>query len=90
MERFKATEQTELKKELAPNGEKIIVHISNFRKVKRVPVVIQIFVTSQILVNFMSTGAYLNYWHIVHTTFHNFYPSKHLLHFGQFLSQLRD
>ena len=43
LERFKATEHTELKKELAPNGEKIIVHISNFRKVKRVPVVIQIF-----------------------------------------------
>lgn len=43
LERFKATEQTELKKELAPNGEKIIVHVSNFRKVKRVPVVIQIF-----------------------------------------------
>ena len=43
LERFKATEQTELKKELAPNGEKIIVHISNFRKVKRVPVAIQIF-----------------------------------------------
>ena len=43
LERFKATRQTELKKELAANGEKIIVHISNFRKVKRVPVVIQIF-----------------------------------------------
>ena len=43
LERFKATEQTELKKELAPNGEKLIVHVSNFRKVKRVPVVIQIF-----------------------------------------------
>ena len=43
LERFKATDQTELKKELAPSGEKIIVHVSNFRKVKRVPVVIQIF-----------------------------------------------
>ena len=43
LERFKATDQTELKKELAPKGEKIIVHVSNFRKVKRVPVVIQIF-----------------------------------------------
>ncbi|MBK97226.1 MAG: N-acetyl-alpha-D-glucosaminyl L-malate synthase BshA [Balneola sp.] len=43
LERFKATDQTELKEELAPKGEKIIVHVSNFRKVKRVPVVIQIF-----------------------------------------------
>jgi len=43
LERFKASDQTELKKELAPSGEKIIVHVSNFRKVKRVPVVIEIF-----------------------------------------------
>ena len=33
----------ELKKSLAPNGEKVIVHISNFRKVKRVDDVIKVF-----------------------------------------------
>ncbi len=32
-----------LKKELAPNGEKILIHISNFRKVKRVEDVVKIF-----------------------------------------------
>ncbi len=33
----------ELKKYIAPNGEKIITHVSNFRKVKRVEHVIRIF-----------------------------------------------
>lgn len=32
-----------LKKELAPGGEKIMVHISNFRKVKRVEDVVKVF-----------------------------------------------
>ena len=45
---------------------------------------------SQIVVNFMSMDADLNYWHIVHTINHNFYLSKNLLHFGQFFSQLGD
>jgi L-malate glycosyltransferase len=31
------------KKEIAPNGERILTHISNFRKVKRVPDTIRIF-----------------------------------------------
>jgi len=33
----------ELKKRFAPNGEKIIAHVSNFRKVKRIPDVIAVF-----------------------------------------------
>ena len=33
----------ELKKSLAPNGEKILAHVSNFRKVKRVGDVVKIF-----------------------------------------------
>ena len=33
----------ELKKNLAPNGEKIIAHVSNYRKVKRIGDVVQIF-----------------------------------------------
>src|SRR5690606_17234618 len=32
-----------LRKSLAPNGEKILIHVSNFRKVKRVPDVIKVF-----------------------------------------------
>lgn len=34
--RFKKTNKDHFKKAIAPNGEKIITHISNFRKVKRV------------------------------------------------------
>lgn len=32
-----------LKNQVAPNGEKVVVHVSNFRKVKRIPDVIDIF-----------------------------------------------
>lgn len=32
---YKAQENSPLKKELAPNGEKLLVHVSNFRPVKR-------------------------------------------------------
>jgi len=48
--RFKKTNKDHFKKAIAPNGEKILVHTSNFRKVKRVEDVIQIFckVSSQI------------------------------------------
>jgi N-acetyl-alpha-D-glucosaminyl L-malate synthase BshA len=42
-EKYKRTENTELRKSIAPDGEKIIVHTSNFRPVKRVPDVIKIF-----------------------------------------------
>ncbi|OIQ30242.1 MAG: N-acetyl-alpha-D-glucosaminyl L-malate synthase BshA [Crocinitomix sp. MedPE-SWsnd] len=36
-------EDLERKKEIAPNGERVICHMSNFRKVKRVEDVVQIF-----------------------------------------------
>lgn len=38
-----ATADIELKKHIAPNGEPILTHISNFRKVKRIDDVIRIF-----------------------------------------------
>ncbi|HPK08905.1 MAG TPA: N-acetyl-alpha-D-glucosaminyl L-malate synthase BshA [Saprospiraceae bacterium] len=41
--RFKKTDKNHFKKAIAPNGEKIIVHTSNFRKVKRVDDVIKTF-----------------------------------------------
>jgi len=41
--RFKKTNKDHFKKAIAPNGEKILVHTSNFRPVKRVEDVIQIF-----------------------------------------------
>lgn len=41
--RYYPKEVSALKKKFAPNGEKILMHISNFRPVKRVPDVIQIF-----------------------------------------------
>lgn len=43
LERFKRRENIEFKKAIAPNGEKVITHTSNFRKVKRVKDVIQTF-----------------------------------------------
>jgi len=42
-ERFRKTNKDHFKKAIAPNGEKILVHVSNFRKVKRVEDVIYIF-----------------------------------------------
>ena len=42
-ERFNKKPREHFKKAIAPNGEKILVHTSNFRKVKRVGDVIQIF-----------------------------------------------
>jgi N-acetyl-alpha-D-glucosaminyl L-malate synthase BshA len=41
--RFKKINKDHFKKAIAPNGEKILTHISNFRKVKRVEDVIQVF-----------------------------------------------
>jgi N-acetyl-alpha-D-glucosaminyl L-malate synthase BshA len=43
LERFQKTDKEHFKQMLAPNGERILVHISNFRKVKRVEDVIQTF-----------------------------------------------
>ena len=41
--RFKRSNKEHFKKAIAPNGERILVHTSNFRKVKRVDDVIHIF-----------------------------------------------
>ncbi len=42
-DRFRKTNKDHFKKAIAPNGEKILVHTSNFRKVKRVQDVIYTF-----------------------------------------------
>ena len=42
-DRFKKTNKEHFKKAIAPNGEKILIHVSNFRKVKRVEDTIRIF-----------------------------------------------
>ncbi len=41
--RFKKTDKDHFKKAIAPNGEKILTHVSNFRKVKRVEDVVKMF-----------------------------------------------
>lgn len=41
--RFRKTNKDHFKKAIAPNGEKVLVHISNFRKVKRVDDVLYVF-----------------------------------------------
>ncbi len=41
--RFKKTDKDHFKKAIAPNGEKILIHVSNFRKVKRVEDVLRMF-----------------------------------------------
>lgn len=43
LERFKRSDKQHFKKAICPNGEKIVAHVSNFRKVKRVPEVITVF-----------------------------------------------
>lgn len=42
-DRFRKVNKDHFKKAIAPNGEKILVHTSNFRKVKRVEDVIHVF-----------------------------------------------
>lgn len=42
-ERFKRVDKDHFKKLIAPNGERILTHVSNFRKVKRVSDVIEVF-----------------------------------------------
>lgn len=42
-ERFRKVDKDHFKKAIAPDGEPILTHVSNFRKVKRVEDVIQIF-----------------------------------------------
>lgn len=43
VKRFHQTDKNHFKQMLAPHGEKILVHVSNFRKVKRVQDVVKIF-----------------------------------------------
>jgi len=43
LEKFKKQKKDHFKKAICPNGESLIVHTSNFRRVKRVPDVIKIF-----------------------------------------------
>ncbi|MBL7718684.1 MAG: N-acetyl-alpha-D-glucosaminyl L-malate synthase BshA [Flavipsychrobacter sp.] len=43
MKRFRHSDKNHFKKMLAPNDERILVHVSNFRKVKRVGDVIKVF-----------------------------------------------
>jgi len=43
LKRFKKAKKEHFKKAIAPNGEKILIHVSNFRKVKRPEDVIYIF-----------------------------------------------
>jgi len=42
-DRFKKTDKDHFKKAIAPQGEKILMHVSNFRKVKRVEDVVLMF-----------------------------------------------
>ena len=41
--RFSKSEKSHFKKALCPNGEKVLVHVSNFREVKRVSDTVEIF-----------------------------------------------
>jgi N-acetyl-alpha-D-glucosaminyl L-malate synthase BshA len=43
LDRFKKSNKSHFKKAICPNDEKVVVHVSNFRKVKRVPEVISVF-----------------------------------------------
>lgn len=43
LDRFKKSNKNHFKKAICPDGEKVVVHVSNFREVKRVPEVVSIF-----------------------------------------------
>jgi len=43
LDRFKKSNKSHFKKAICPEGEHVIVHVSNFREVKRVPEVITVF-----------------------------------------------
>ncbi len=43
LKRFRKSEQSHFKKALCPNGEKVLVHVSNFREVKRVSDTVEVF-----------------------------------------------
>ena len=40
---FKPEIKPEIRRRLSPNGEKLILHASNFRKVKNIPVILEVF-----------------------------------------------
>lgn len=43
LDRFKKSNKDHFKRAICPNDEKVVVHVSNFREVKRVPEVVTIF-----------------------------------------------
>ena len=43
LDRFKKSNKNHFKRAICPNGEKVVVHVSNFREVKRVPEVVSVF-----------------------------------------------
>lgn len=43
LEKFKKQKKDHFKKAICPNGESLIVHTSNFRKIKRIPDVVEVF-----------------------------------------------
>ncbi len=43
IDRFRKSDKEHFRKALCPDGEKIVVHVSNFRKVKRVTDVVEVF-----------------------------------------------
>ncbi|MGD8427861.1 MAG: N-acetyl-alpha-D-glucosaminyl L-malate synthase BshA [Balneolaceae bacterium] len=43
LDRFKKSNKNHFKKAICPEGEKVVVHVSNFREVKRVPEVVSVF-----------------------------------------------
>jgi N-acetyl-alpha-D-glucosaminyl L-malate synthase BshA len=43
LDKFKKQKKDHFKKAICPNGESLVVHTSNFRKVKRIPDVIKVF-----------------------------------------------
>ncbi|HZY81644.1 MAG TPA: N-acetyl-alpha-D-glucosaminyl L-malate synthase BshA [Cyclobacteriaceae bacterium] len=43
LEKFKKQKKDHFKKAICPNGESLIVHTSNFRKIKRIPDVVKVF-----------------------------------------------
>ncbi len=43
LDRFKKSNKSHFKKAICPNDEKVVVHVSNFREIKRVPHVISVF-----------------------------------------------
>lgn len=43
LNRFKKSNKNHFKRAICPDGEKVVVHVSNFREVKRVPEVVSVF-----------------------------------------------